>query len=171
MRTGFPEVVYGPGKSTAQLAEITERLYERSGVILVTRTDAEGYAAVKSTVPDAQFNKLAGIVWADRRPLETPIPGVAVVTAGTSDLPVAEEAAVVAEFFGHPVERYWDVGVAGIHRILNHLLKWKHRLPLHPLYLIASHLLWKRKRQHRLGEGKHLFPQPQENQIVVVHLP
>ena len=121
VRTGFPEVVYGPGKSPSQLAEITERLYERSGVILVTRTDAEGYAAVKSTVPDAQFNELAGIVWADRRPPETPITGVAVVTAGTADLPVAEEASETARLMGCDVVRIVDVGVAGLHRTLGSL--------------------------------------------------
>ena len=121
VRTGFPEVVYGPGKSATQLAEITERLYERSGVILVTRTDAEGFTAVKSTVPDAQFNELAGIVWADRRPTETPISGVAVVTAGTADLPVAEEASETARLMGCDVVRIVDVGVAGLHRTLGSL--------------------------------------------------
>ncbi len=121
VRTGFPEVVYGPGKTPGQLAEISERLYERSGVILVTRTDAEGYAAVKSTVPDAQFNELGGIVWADRRPAEPAIDGVAVVTAGTADLPVAEEATETARIMGCDVVRIVDVGVAGLHRTLGSL--------------------------------------------------
>jgi len=121
VRTGFPEVVYGPGKTPEQLAEISRRLYERSGVILVTRTDPEGYAAVKSVVPDAQFNELGRIVWADRRPQEPPIEGIAVVTAGTADLPVAEEAIETARLMGCNVDRIVDVGVAGLHRTLNAL--------------------------------------------------
>jgi NCAIR mutase (PurE)-related protein len=121
VRTGFPEVVYGPGKTATQLAEISERLYERSDVILVTRTDAEGFAAIKSTVPNAQYNELAGIVWADRRQPEEPITGVAVVTAGTSDLPVAEEATETARLMGCDVVRIVDVGVAGLHRTLGSL--------------------------------------------------
>ncbi|HJM52577.1 MAG TPA: nickel pincer cofactor biosynthesis protein LarB [Dehalococcoidia bacterium] len=121
VRTGFPEVVYGPGKTPVQLAEISKRLYERSGVIMVTRTDAEGFAAVKSTVPDAQFNELGGIVWADRRSPEEPITGVAVVTAGTADLPVAEEASETARLMGCDVVRIVDVGVAGLHRTLGSL--------------------------------------------------
>jgi len=121
VRTGFPEVVYGPGKTTTQLAEISERLYERSDVILVTRIDAEGFAAVKSTVPDAQYNELAGIVWADRRQPEEPVTGIAVVTAGTADLPVAEEASETARLMGCNVVRIVDVGVAGLHRTLGSL--------------------------------------------------
>lgn len=121
VRTGFPEVVYGPGKTMTQLEEISGRLYERSGVILVTRTDAEGFAAVKSAVPEAQFNELGGIVWADRRPPEAPITGVAVVTAGTADLPVAEEASETARLMGCDVDRIVDVGVAGLHRTLGSL--------------------------------------------------
>ena len=121
VRTGFPEVVYGPGKTPEQLAKLSRRLYERSGVILVTRTDPEGYAAVKSGVPDAQFNELGRIVWADRRPQEPPIEGIAVVTAGTADLPVAEEAIETARLMGCNVDRIVDVGVAGLHRTLNAL--------------------------------------------------
>ena len=121
LRTGFPEVVYGAGKTPPQLAEITSRLYERSGVVLVTRTDADGYAAVKAVVPDARFNELGRIVWADRRPPEIPIEGVAVVTAGTADLPVAEEASETARMMGCDVTRIVDVGVAGLHRTLNSL--------------------------------------------------
>ncbi|MCH8816707.1 MAG: nickel pincer cofactor biosynthesis protein LarB [Chloroflexi bacterium] len=121
LRTGLHEVVYGAGKTPSQLAEITGRLYERSGVVLVTRTDAEGYAAVKSVVPDARFNELGGLVWADRRPPEPSVGGIAVVTAGTADLPVAEEASETARLMGCDVNRIADVGVAGLHRTLSSL--------------------------------------------------
>lgn len=121
LRTGLHEVVYGEGKTPSQLAEITSRLYERSGVILVTRTDAEGFAAVKAVVPDAQFNEMGRLIWADRRPQEPLVGGVAVVTAGTVDLPVAEEASETARLMGCDVNRIVDVGVAGLHRTLGSL--------------------------------------------------
>lgn len=120
-RTGFPEVVFGTGKTPGQIAEIGSRIFERSGVLLVTRTDAAAFDEVTKRVPGAVFNETAGLVWADRRGVEPHIEGVAVVTAGTSDQKVAEEASVTATLMGCRVQRITDVGVAGLHRLVARL--------------------------------------------------
>jgi hypothetical protein len=120
-RKGFPEVVFGTGKTARQVGEIASRLFDRSGVVLVTRADEEARAEVMRSVPGAKENAYARLVWADRRPARPLVDGVAVVTGGTSDLPVADEAAVTAGLMGCRVERITDVGVAGLHRLLAHV--------------------------------------------------
>ena len=120
LRVGFPEVVFAQGKTSDQTVEICGRLAARDGGFLATRCDAPTLDALASTFPGAEVNRLGRIVW-----LESPEarriegPPVLVMAAGTSDLPVAEEAAVTARAFGHDVARLFDVGVAGIHRLLN----------------------------------------------------
>lgn len=119
-RQGFPEVVYGPGKTTAQLLEICDRLAARGTGFLVTRVEAEGRSALAERFPDAEVNELGRIV---HLPGEGGPPGggagpVLVVSAGTGDLHVAEEAAVTARAMGCEVDRLYDVGVAGLHRLL-----------------------------------------------------
>ncbi|MSQ07790.1 MAG: nickel pincer cofactor biosynthesis protein LarB [Dehalococcoidia bacterium] len=120
-RKGFPEVVFGTGKTVHQIGEIAIRLFDRSGVVLVTRADDAARAEVLRLLPGAQENSHARLVWADRRPARPLIDGVAVVTGGTSDLPVADEAAVTAGLMGCKVDRITDVGVAGLHRLLAHV--------------------------------------------------
>jgi NCAIR mutase (PurE)-related protein len=120
LRTGFPEVVLGLGKTPEQIAAIAERLAARSDRLLVTRVDPGAYRAVKEKVPDAIYHAAARAVTLDRT-REPKMPGVVVCCAGTSDLPVAEEAAVTAEIAGSVVERLYDVGVAGLHRLLDKL--------------------------------------------------
>ncbi len=120
LRQGFPEVVYGEGKTTEQILGITERIVERDAAFLVTRTPVEAAAVLTRRFHQAEHNSVARTVHLPSA--EKPPAGrgtVLVVTAGTSDLPVAEEAAVTASAFGNPVERLTDVGVAGIHRILS----------------------------------------------------
>ncbi len=117
-RKGFPEVVFGTGKTPAQVAEIAARIFERAGVVLVTRADDDARRLVRQSVPEAHENVAARLVWADRRPASVPVQGITVVTAGTSDLPVADEAATTATLMGCAVERITDVGVAGLHRLL-----------------------------------------------------
>jgi len=117
-RTGFPEVVFGEGKSPAQVAAIAERIAGRGHTLLVTRATPEAYEAVRTVVPDAEFHQLARII--ERRAGEIP-PGsgtILIAAAGTSDLAVAEEAAVTCEAMNNPVDRLYDVGVAGLHRLL-----------------------------------------------------
>lgn len=117
VRKGFPEVVFGQGKTPAQVAEIASALLEHSDRLLVTKTTHEAWYAVRREVPDASFDETARAIIVDRRATPDPLSGVTVVSAGTSDLPVAEEAAVTAEIIGCRVERVVDVGVAGIHRL------------------------------------------------------
>jgi len=118
LRDGFPEVVLAMGKTPAQVAAIAERIAVRSARLLVTRATPEHAAAVREALPDAIYHETARCLTVERRPVERR-PGVAVVCAGTSDLPVAEEAALTAEMMGNAVVRIADVGVAGIHRLLH----------------------------------------------------
>ena len=117
-RNGFPEVVYGAGKTPAQVAEIAASVYRRSGVVLVTRTGREAFEAVAEQVPGVQYDEHSRLIWADRRGKQATVEGVLVVAAGTSDLPVAGEAAMTASLMGCRVEQITDVGVAGLHRLL-----------------------------------------------------
>jgi NCAIR mutase (PurE)-related protein len=118
IRKGFPEVVFGQGKTPEQIAEIAERLAARGRTVLVTRTDRAAYEAVARRLPEATFHELARLI-AWRRDDAAPGRGtILVAAAGTSDLPVAEEAAITAEVLGNRVDRLYDVGVAGLHRLL-----------------------------------------------------
>jgi NCAIR mutase (PurE)-related protein len=120
-RTGIPEVIYSEGKTPQQLAEIAERLYARGIPILATRATREKFEAVLEKVPGAVYHELArAIVHRSGEPSVSE-KFIAVVSAGTSDMPVSEEAAVTAEFLGNRVERIYDVGVAGIHRLFNRM--------------------------------------------------
>lgn len=118
LRTGFPEVVLGTGKTPEQIAAISESLASRSDRLLVTRADPEAYRLVKERVPDASYEIAARAITVDRT-REAKRPGVVVCCAGTADLPVAEEARVTAEIMGSSVDRMYDVGVAGLHRLLD----------------------------------------------------
>jgi pyridinium-3,5-biscarboxylic acid mononucleotide synthase len=119
LRTGVPEVVFGPGKSVPDLVAIVRRLYARNGLVLATRVSGEGGDALLSAFPEARRYERSGIVVLRKQGIK--LRGrVLVVCAGTSDLPVAEEAAVTAETLGSRVEQVTDVGVAGLHRLLAH---------------------------------------------------
>jgi hypothetical protein len=120
LRKGFPEVILGQGKSDEQVVAIAERLLSQGDRMLVTRVDASSYATLKERIPDAIYHPTARAITVNRR-REPLLAGVAVVCAGTSDLAVAEEAAVTAELVGSRAERIYDVGVAGLHRLLDHL--------------------------------------------------
>ena len=117
-RQGFPEVVFGAGKTRAQVVEIVERLAARSPNVLVTRTDDATFGEVRNVCTEAEWHASARLirVWRDRT--QRGAGTVMIITAGTSDIPVAEEAALTAEAMGNRVERLWDVGVAGVHRLL-----------------------------------------------------
>ena len=121
LRKGFPEVIYGAGKTPAQVAGIAAKLVEREQRVLATRIGPEHAKLLKKKFPHAVHHELARCVTIQKQPA-TKRPGViAVVCAGTSDLPVAEEAAVTAEIMGNHVERVTDVGVAGLHRLLGRM--------------------------------------------------
>ena len=122
LRKGFPEVVFGEGKTVSQIVEIMTRLASQSPRVMVTRANEEAYEAVRKAVPSARYLETARIVLVESQPRSEPNKDdayVLVASAGTVDVPVAEEAAVTAEVMGSRVERLYDVGVAGLHRLLD----------------------------------------------------
>jgi NCAIR mutase (PurE)-related protein len=119
LRCGFPEVVYAPGKAPDDLARIAREILSVSERLLVTRVEGEALAALLEAVPDAVHHARARAVTVDRAPFATRRTGVAIVTAGTADVPVAEEARVTAEAMGEAPVAIYDVGVAGLHRLLS----------------------------------------------------
>jgi pyridinium-3,5-biscarboxylic acid mononucleotide synthase len=118
VRQGFPEVVYGPGKTPEQIAAIAERIVAAGHNLLVTRTGRDGFEAVRQRLPAASFHEQARTITLRTTPLPDGRGTILVVAAGTADLPIAEEAVVSAEIMGNRVERLYDVGVAGLHRLL-----------------------------------------------------
>lgn len=120
IRSGFPEVIYCSGKADAHFVKIFRRLYEESGEVLGTRATAHQYGLVKDTSPDVVYDEISHILKIEKKEKKR-IGKIAVCTAGTADIPVAEEAAQVAEYFGSNVERIYDVGVSGIHRLFSRL--------------------------------------------------
>lgn len=118
LRQGFPEVVLGLGKTPDQIARISAEIVGRDHPLLVTRADPPAWEAVRALVPDAQYHPEARAI-TRARPVPPGKGTIAIASAGTSDLTVAEEAAVTATVMGNTVERLYDVGVAGIHRILS----------------------------------------------------
>jgi hypothetical protein len=118
-RQGFPEVIFGQGKTREQIVGIFERLAERAPNVLITRTTADVFGEIRNVRTDAEWHESAKVIRLLRDKTELGMGEIAVVTAGTSDIPVAEEAALTAETMGNRVKRIWDAGVAGIHRILS----------------------------------------------------
>ena len=118
LRQGFPEVVFGLGKTPEQIAAIAAEIVARGHTLLITRATEEAFAAVQEQVPGAAFQQLARTITFRQRDV---LPGrgtILVAAAGTSDLPVAEEACVTLDVMGNTVDRLFDVGVSGIHRVL-----------------------------------------------------
>lgn len=120
IRSGYPEVVFCSGKADEHLLRIFETLYRENGEVLGTRACVEQYELVRRSIPEISYDNISHILKAEK-------PGkerkglIAVCTAGTADIPVAEEAAQTAEYFGNQVERIYDVGVSGIHRLLGRM--------------------------------------------------
>jgi pyridinium-3,5-biscarboxylic acid mononucleotide synthase len=121
LRKGFPEVVFGSGKSPEQIVKIAARLWKNEQRLLITRVTRDHVRAVRRKFKQAVHHEAARCLTIERKPLPKRAGVIAVLSAGTSDLPVAEEAAVTAEIMGNRVERIYDVGVAGLHRVLRHL--------------------------------------------------
>lgn len=118
LRRGFGEVIYCAGKTSEQTASIFQKMLENRDRVLGTRADDKTYEAVKKIAPDAYYHKEARAITVIRENIDKNKGKILVATGGTSDMPVAEEAAVTAEFMGNDVDRLYDVGVAGIHRLL-----------------------------------------------------
>lgn len=123
LRTGIPEVVYGASKTADQIIGIGASLFKKNEIVLITRVDPEKALCVQQKLPQLIFHKKARILCGNPKPInKTDCRGtILVVCAGTSDIPVAEEARITAKSLGHPVEKLYDVGVAGLHRLLNRL--------------------------------------------------
>jgi len=121
LRQGFPEVIFGAGKTPEQVLKIAARLFAREQHVLVTRATPEQARALRKKFQHAVHHELARCVTIEKKPLPRRPGLVAVICAGTSDLPVAEEAAVTAEIMGNRVERIADAGVSGLHRVLGRL--------------------------------------------------
>lgn len=120
IRTGFPEVIFCEGKTAQQVRDIAQKLYVRSGKVLGTRATTEQYSMVRDVIPTAVYSEQARTITATNGTLEK-MGLVAVCTGGTADIPVAEEAAITAEMCGANVIRVYDVGVAGLHRLLSNV--------------------------------------------------
>jgi NCAIR mutase (PurE)-related protein len=121
MRTGYPEIIYCAGKSLKQVKEIFKVMSERENNVIGTRANQEMYETIRSELPDAVYYPDARIISLQKKKPKAPESMIAVITAGTSDIPVAEEAAITAELLGNNVLRIYDAGVAGIHRLVDKL--------------------------------------------------
>jgi len=125
MRQGFPEVIYCQGKRPDHIASIAKSIAAHGHDVLATKADEKAYDAIKKELPDAEYHELARIVTYKKNKAKKPKTNkkIAIITAGTADINVADEARVTAEFLGNRVEKFYDVGVAGIHRLLSNLKK------------------------------------------------
>jgi len=123
IRTGYPEIIYCPGKTREQVKSIVEFMLGRNTNILATRATKEIYKAVLEIYPDAEYYPEAKAIVIKRVEMKVPKTYISAVTAGTSDIPIAEEAAVTAEVLGNKVERIYDVGISGIHRLFDNIEK------------------------------------------------
>jgi len=122
-RRGFPEIIYGQGKTPDQVVRIAAEIVKRKHNLLVTRIEPSVYSRLKRRVPGCLYNRLGRIAYLKQKPPAAGKGTIVVMTAGTSDIPVAEEAAVTCEMMGNAVERVYDVGVAGLHRLFGEMPK------------------------------------------------
>jgi pyridinium-3,5-biscarboxylic acid mononucleotide synthase len=121
LRTGYPEVIFCMGKTSDQVMQIIAQMVKKGNNILATRATPELFSMVSSQFPSSTYNALAKTIIIQQKKIDIPSSYISIVTAGTADIPVGEEAAVTAEIFGNRVERIFDVGVAGIHRLYQRL--------------------------------------------------
>jgi len=125
LRKGYPEIIYGLGKTEEQIVKIAQEIIKKGSNLLITKLDEENFKNVKKKIPGAQFNPLARIVYLLQK---KPSPGkgkIMIITAGTSDIPIAEEAAVTCEILGNEIDKVYDIGVAGLHRFFGEYEKIK----------------------------------------------
>ncbi|MBM3705238.1 MAG: nickel pincer cofactor biosynthesis protein LarB [Actinobacteria bacterium] len=121
IRRGFPEVIYGQDKTPEQILEIAVKILKYSGILLVTRTSKKVFEFLNGKIKGIEYNDKAGLIFTPLKvPEEKLAGGITVICAGTTDIPVAEEAAVTAYLLGNNVTRIYDAGIAGLHRLLNH---------------------------------------------------
>ena len=126
LRKGFPEVIFCKGKTTEQISKIVENISQKNEVVMATKANKDVFEAIKKTRKDATYYKEAKIVLIGQKEKIKTKNTILVVTAGTSDIPIAEEAVVTAEAMGNTVEKLYDIGVAGIHRLFSNTEKLLH---------------------------------------------
>ncbi len=117
LRRGFPEIIFGLGKTADQIIKISREILKKGDNLLITKVDSSVYKKVKAKLPKVQYNSLAKVIFCKQKKDVAGKGKIIVITAGTSDIPIAEEAAVTCEIFGNEVDRVYDVGVAGLHRL------------------------------------------------------
>jgi len=117
LRKGFPEIIYGPGKTDQQILKIAGEIVKKGCSLLITRVEPGTFKKIKKAIPKACYNPLAKTVYLKQKSLITGKGKIIILTAGTSDIPVAEEAYVTCDMLGNEVEKIYDVGVAGLHRL------------------------------------------------------
>ncbi len=125
IRKGYPEVIYGKDKTADQIVKIAAAIYKNNKKVLVTRISPEKYEKIKKDIPFHNYNETGRIIRVGKKPKAVSVKTVPVITGGTADLPVAEEAAFTLEAMGNKVEKIYDVGVSGVHRLLSHMDKIK----------------------------------------------
>jgi len=118
-RRGFPEIIYAPGKTNQQLVDIARRIIRTGQILLITRINNNSVAFLKKIFPELKYNSEARIAYLKKKNISKTKRMVLVVTAGTSDIPIAQEAAVTLEVMGNRVKRLYDIGVAGVHRVID----------------------------------------------------
>lgn len=119
LRTGYPEFIFCQGKSIKQIITIFKKFLEKSDTVIATRAEEKVFKELKKEIKEAIYHKEARIISVQKKKVEFTKSYIAILTGGTTDIPVAEEAAVICELMGNKVERIYDVGVAGIHRLFN----------------------------------------------------
>lgn len=117
LRRGLPEIIFGLGKTADQIIKISREILKKGDNLLITKVDSSVYKKIKQKLPEVQYNSLAKAIFCKKKKGIAGKGKIIVITAGTSDIPVAEEAAVTCEIFGNEVDRIYDVGVAGLHRL------------------------------------------------------
>jgi NCAIR mutase (PurE)-related protein len=125
LRKGFPEIIYGLGKTTEQIHKIAEAILSKGSNLLITKVEASVYALLKKKLPQLGYNDLAKAAFLKQKEPPSGKGKILIITAGTSDIPVAEEAFVTCEILGNDVEKLYDVGVAGLHRLFGEMEKIK----------------------------------------------
>jgi NCAIR mutase (PurE)-related protein len=123
LRKGFPEIIYGLGKTDEQILKIAHEILKKGGSLLITRAELQTYRKLKKAIPGTCYNALAKAVYLKQKHSVTGKGKITILTAGTSDIPVAEEAYVTCDMLGNEAERIYDVGVAGLHRLLGEFEK------------------------------------------------
>ena len=125
LRKGFPEIIYGLGKTEEQIARISEAILEKGSNLLITKVEKPVFSAVQKKIPQLEYNDLAKTAFYKQKDPPLGKGKVVIITAGTSDIPVAEEALVTCEILGNEVEKVYDVGVAGLHRLFGEMSRLK----------------------------------------------